>query len=108
MLFTLRVTEEDLTIMTKLAEGHFEKVIILKQLPRSTLLVFRCGYITMGQILENFKDFHSQPIGHQFWTFFCSAISGIHGHIKHSIYHESQSVDGGKLPADSSVPVACT
>ena len=45
MLFTSRVTEEDLTIMTKLAQGHFEKVIIiLKQLPRSMLLVFRCGY----------------------------------------------------------------
>ena len=43
MLFTLRVTEEDLTITTKLAEGHFEKVIILKQLPRSMLLVFRYG-----------------------------------------------------------------
>ena len=44
MLFTSRVTEEDLTIMTKLAQGHFEKVIIiLKQLPRSMLLVFRCG-----------------------------------------------------------------
>ena len=43
MLFTLRVTEEDLTITTKLAEGHFEKVIILKQLPRSMLLVFSCG-----------------------------------------------------------------
>ena len=42
-LFTLRVTEEDLTITTKLAEGHFEKVIILKQLPQIMLLVFRCG-----------------------------------------------------------------
>ena len=42
MLFTTRVTEEDLAIMTKLAQGHFYKVItILKQLPRSMLLVFR-------------------------------------------------------------------
>ena len=42
MLFTTRVTEEDMTIMTKLAQGHFEKVIIiLRQLPRSMLLVFR-------------------------------------------------------------------
>ena len=44
MLFTTRVTEEDLAIMTKLAQGHFYKVItILKQLPRSMLLVFRWG-----------------------------------------------------------------
>ena len=43
MLFTSRVTDDDLEIMTKLAQGHFEKVIIiLKQLPRSMLLVFRC------------------------------------------------------------------
>lgn len=42
MLFTSRVTDEDLEIMTKLAQGHFEKVIIiLRQLPRSMLLVFR-------------------------------------------------------------------
>ena len=42
MLFTTRVTEEDLSIMTKLAQGHFYKVInILKQLPKSMLLVFR-------------------------------------------------------------------
>ena len=42
MLFTTRVTEEDLAIMTKLARGHFYKVVtILKQLPRSMLLVFR-------------------------------------------------------------------
>ena len=45
MLFTSRVTDDDLEIMTKLAQGHFEKVIIiLKQLPRSMLLVFRCLY----------------------------------------------------------------
>ena len=44
MLFTTRVTEEDLAIMTKLARGHFYKVVtILKQLPRSMLLVFRWG-----------------------------------------------------------------
>ena len=44
MLFTTRVTEEDLAIMTKLAQGHFYKVVtILKQLPRSMLLVFRWG-----------------------------------------------------------------
>ena len=44
MLFTLGVTGEDLTIMTKLAKEHFKKVtIILKQLLRSMLLVFRCG-----------------------------------------------------------------
>ena len=42
MLFTTRVTEEDLSVMTKLAQGHFYKVInILKQLPKSMLLVFR-------------------------------------------------------------------
>ncbi|KAK3729584.1 hypothetical protein QZH41_017195 [Actinostola sp. cb2023] len=41
-LFTTQVTEEDFQIMTKLAQGHFEKVIIiLKQLPRTMLLVFR-------------------------------------------------------------------
>ncbi|XP_048576838.1 uncharacterized aarF domain-containing protein kinase 5 isoform X2 [Nematostella vectensis] len=41
MLFTTQVTEEDFEIMTKLAQGHFERVItILKQLPRSMLLVF--------------------------------------------------------------------
>ena len=44
MLFTLGVTGEDLTIMTKLAKEHFKKVTItLKQLLRSMLLVFRCG-----------------------------------------------------------------
>ena len=44
MLFTSRVTDDDLEIMTKLARGHFEKVIIiLKQLPKSMLLVFRCS-----------------------------------------------------------------
>jgi len=41
-LFTTQVTEEDFEIMTKLAQGHFERVItILKQLPRTMLLVFR-------------------------------------------------------------------
>ena len=44
MLFTLGVTGEDLTIMTKLAKEHFKKVTItLKQLLRSMPLVFRCG-----------------------------------------------------------------
>ena len=34
MLFTSRVTREDLTITTKIAQGHFEIVIIiLKQFP---------------------------------------------------------------------------
>ena len=44
MLFTLGMTGEDLTIMTKLAKEHFKKVtIILKQLLWSMLLVFKCG-----------------------------------------------------------------
>ncbi|RMX51472.1 hypothetical protein pdam_00018812, partial [Pocillopora damicornis] len=111
MLFKSRITEEDLTIMTKLAQGHFEKVIIiLKQLPRSMLLVFRfreflsdssSTYVPLEKRWNAvyFKNFHSRPIGNQFWTFFCSAIAGIHGHS-----HEFQSVDGGKLPTDSLVP----
>ena len=51
MLFTTRVTEEDLAIMTKLAQGHFYKVItILKQLPRSMLLVFRWGWSSQSGV----------------------------------------------------------
>ena len=42
MLFATKVTDEDLQIMTKLAQAHFERVVtILKQLPRTMLLVFR-------------------------------------------------------------------
>ena len=42
LLYTSRVTEQDLSIMTQLAQRHFDRVIvILKSLPRTMLLVFR-------------------------------------------------------------------
>lgn len=79
MLFTSRVTEEDLTIMTKLAQGHFEKVIIiLKQLPRSMLLVFR-NLNTVRHINQELGE----PVD-RFVLMARCAIAGIHGHIKHS------------------------
>ena len=56
MLFATRVTEDDLILMTKLAKAHFDSVIvILKQLPRSMLLVFRYNQpkITIHQLLRS-------------------------------------------------------
>lgn len=58
MLFTTRVTEEDLSIMTKLAQGHFYKVInILKQLPKSMLLVFRWGWSLQSGVFLRHNPF---------------------------------------------------
>lgn len=56
MLFATRVTEDDLSLMTKLAKAHFDSVIvILKQLPRSMLLVFRYNQpkITIHKLLRS-------------------------------------------------------
>lgn len=56
MLFATRVTEDDLILMTKLAKAHFDSVIvILKQLPRSMLLVFRYNQpkITIHKLLRS-------------------------------------------------------
>ena len=48
-LFTSRVTEEDLQIMTQLAQRHFDRVVvILKSLPRTMLLVFRLVIVRLN------------------------------------------------------------
>jgi len=76
MLFTTRVTEEDLTIMTKLAQRHFEKVvIILRQLPRSMLLVFR-NLNTIRAINQELGE----PVDRLVLMAKC-AIAGVHGDI---------------------------
>jgi len=79
MLFTSRVTDEDLEIMTKLAQGHFEKVIIiLRQLPRSMLLVFR-NLNTVRAINQELGE----PVD-RFVLMARCAIAGVHGDIKHN------------------------
>ncbi|KAJ7382323.1 putative aarF domain-containing protein kinase 5 [Desmophyllum pertusum] len=79
MLFTSRVTEDDLAIMTQLAQGHFEKVIIiLKQLPRSMLLVFR-NLNTVRAINQELGE----PVD-RFVLMARCAIAGVHGDIKHN------------------------
>lgn len=76
MLFTTRVTEEDLAIMTKLAQGHFYKVVtILKQLPRSMLLVFR-NLNTVRAINQELGE----PVD-RFVLMAKCAIAGVHGDI---------------------------
>ena len=70
MLFTTRVTEEDLAIMTKLAQGHFYKVItILKQLPRSMLLVFRWGRSSQSGVFLRHNPLSPKNDQNQFSTF---------------------------------------
>lgn len=77
MLFTTRVTEEDLNLMTKLAKAHFDSVIvILKQLPRSMLLVFR-NLNTVRAVNHELGE----PVD-RFVLMAKCAIAGIHGDIK--------------------------
>ncbi|XP_078367254.1 putative aarF domain-containing protein kinase 5 isoform X1 [Oculina patagonica] len=79
MLFTSRVTDDDLEIMTKLAQGHFEKVIIiLRQLPRSMLLVFR-NLNTVRAINQELGE----PVD-RFVLMARCAIAGVNGSIKHN------------------------
>ncbi|XP_015763234.1 PREDICTED: uncharacterized aarF domain-containing protein kinase 5-like [Acropora digitifera] len=77
MLFATRVTEDDLILMTKLAKAHFDSVIvILKQLPRSMLLVFR-NLNTVRAISQELND----PVD-RFVLMAKCAIAGTHGNIK--------------------------
>ena len=70
MLFTTRVTEEDLAIMTKLARGHFYKVVtILKQLPRSMLLVFRWGRSSQSGVFLRHNPLSPKNDQNQFFPF---------------------------------------